>query len=179
MRLKAGCCLAATVLALTACGGSESGGAGDAARKGSPPPEKRLSKAEARYVERLDVACRETEEVADQVKVDVNRLERRLLPRAQTSKKVVKILDKSGRDLTKIRKRIRRLKAPPGERRFHRRYLAYSDRVDALNLRDRNAIARGASRRGGELAPNQRKLTLARKRLAALVADHGGFRHCG
>lgn len=74
---------AATVVVLTNCGGSESGGGEDSARQGKPPRETRLSKAEARYVERLDAACEESEENSDRMRGEIRRLGRRLLPRAE------------------------------------------------------------------------------------------------
>ena len=69
-------------MALAGCGGSDSGGAEDAARQGSPPPEERFSRAQARYVERLDAACKQGNEISDGVTATINGLRRRPVPRA-------------------------------------------------------------------------------------------------
>ncbi|MDQ3719493.1 MAG: hypothetical protein M3350_01700 [Actinomycetota bacterium] len=73
MDVKAGCGLATTVIALTSCGGSESGDAEDAARQGAPPPEARLSKAQVKYVERLDAACKEGDEISRRIEGQIGR----------------------------------------------------------------------------------------------------------
>jgi len=78
----AGCGLAACVIALVGCGGSDSDEAGDAARQGDPPPEERFSRAQARYVERLDAACKQGNEISDGVTATINSLRRRPVPRA-------------------------------------------------------------------------------------------------
>jgi len=179
MDLRAGCGLAATVVALTSCGGSEPGGAEDSARQGKPPRETRLSKAAAQYVERLDAACKESDENSERIRGEIGSLGRRLLPRAEASKQVVLLLDDSYRRSDRITERIRRLEAPPREERFHRRYLEYTDRLDAVNKKNRDTIARGAVDRGEDLSALRRKGRLVTKRRAALVADHGGFRYCG
>ncbi len=70
------------MIALAGCGGSDSGGAEDAARQGSPPPEERFSRAQARYVERLDTACKQGDEISDGITATINALRRRLAPRA-------------------------------------------------------------------------------------------------
>ena len=174
MDLKAGCGLAATVIALTGCGGSESGGAEDAAQQGSQPREDRLSPAEAKYVERLDALCKEGDEISDQVGDEIGRLRRRLLPKAEMSARVVELLDESYVGSNAIRERIRKLDPPPSEERFHRRYNEESDRLMALNKRGREAIARGE-----DLFPFRSKAKRVTKRRHALVAEHGGFRYCG
>ena len=70
-------------MALAGCGGSDSVGAGDAARQeGSPPPEERFSRAQARYVERLDTACKQGDEISDGITATINALRRRPVPRA-------------------------------------------------------------------------------------------------
>ncbi len=140
MELKAGCALAATVVALAGCGEGESGGAEDAARQGSPPPEARLSKAQLKYVERLDQSYVESD---------------------------------------RIRKRIGGIDPPPAEERFRRRYLAYFDRLDTLNKRARDAIARGEQLLGHDFLSLRRNIRRVTKQRGALVADHGGFRYCG
>lgn len=179
MELKAACGLAVTVVALTSCGGSESGGAEGAAREGSPPPEARLSKAQVQYVERLDTACKEGDEVSNRVQGQMERLRRRPLPRSEMNKRVVELLDQSYVKSDRIRKRIGGIDPPPGEERFRRRYLAYSDRLDTLNKRARDAIARGEQLLGDDFLSLRRKIRRVTKQRGALVADHGGFRYCG
>ncbi|MDQ3587240.1 MAG: hypothetical protein M3433_06055 [Actinomycetota bacterium] len=178
MGLKTGCGLAAAVVALAGCGGSESGPE-DVARPGSPPPGERLSKAESRYVERLDALCKEGDELADRSRGEIGSAQGRPVPQAQINERVVKILDKSYVESDRVRSRMRRLEVPPGEQSFHRRYIGLSARLDAVNKTGRDAIARGANPRGGDLGPQRRKFNLVRKQRAALVADHGGFRYCG
>jgi len=179
MDLKAGSALAATLVALTGCGESESGGAEDGVREGSPPVEERLSKAEAMYVERLDAICRESNENSSRVEDQIDRVQRRLVPRTEMNKRVVEILNESYVKSDRVQSRIRKLKAPPGEERFRRRYLAYSQRFDALNKRSRDAIARGENLRGDRYLALRRKARLVAKQRGALVTDHGGFRYCG
>ena len=162
------------MMALAGCGGSDPDDAGDAARQGSPPPEERFSRAQARYVERFDAACKQGNEFSDGVTATINTLRRRPVPKAETNKEVVKLLDASQAASNVFRDRIRKLRPPPGEERFHRRYNAYSDRLATLNKVGRDAIARG-----DDLAPLRLKANLVTKRRRALVGDHGGFRYCG
>lgn len=108
------------------------------------------------------------------VRAEANRLKRRLLPKAETNRRVVKLLDKSYVESDKVRDRIRRVKGPPSEQGFRQRYLGLSGRLDELNKRGRDAIARG-----DDLGPLRLKTNLLEKRRATLVAEHGGFRYCG
>lgn len=179
MDAKAGSALAATLIALTSCGGGESGGAADAPRPGAPAPEARLSKAQLRYVAQVDAACKEGDEISGRTRGQMGAVQGRGFSREEMNRRVAEILDKSFVESDRIRRRIRGIEAPPGEERFRRRYLEYSERLDALNKRAMSAIARDEDLRGDDYLSLRREARRVTKQRGALVADHGGFRYCG
>lgn len=165
MDIRARCALAAASLALAGCGG----GGPDGVAQRAPGQA-----AEANYVEQLDALCREGDEIAAGVSLEIDGLRRRRLPRAKLTGRIVELLDNSFIESNAIRARIRELEPPPSQERFHRRYNALSDRLVELNKSGRDAIAR---REG--LGPFRRKAKRVMKQRRALVADHGGLRDCG
>jgi hypothetical protein len=141
---------------------------------GGPSDEE---KAKAAYVKRVDAICAAADRIGAESEQRLARV--REHPGASPRELGDGIAKVVSEELPRIRAneaRLRRIRPPSAERRFHAAFLANVKRIDDLYAAGGGAAF---SLDFGAYAQAGRRLKEEAARQDRLVKRHGGFKHCG